>query len=185
MKRKLFIAALVATILCASLGAWWFFCWPEEPPTREALIAIASDAGKTRNTRAKAIFRLFADYIPPNANAAAIREVFGTCDWIAEARVFSQDLQAGEGHPLWALIAGELFSLHLFDHNKRSAWVIYVRLSGGELHDPSRFFGPKAGSDPRTKRVEFALWNLKTGQQEVFDASGRHPPKHEAWRKPF
>jgi hypothetical protein len=187
MKKRWF-ALMIAVYLCVLLAVWLSTRWraekppwrvPEEPPTREALLAIASDPQRDKDARSKAIFRLFAEHIPPNASASTIRKVFGECEWINETRIVSMDVQTGQGQPLWTVIDGTLFCLDLFTPDDVSDWYIYVRLSDAfhSVDDVRRLFNPKAQPDPKIRLVEFALGNRRTGHQEVFDATGRHPPR--------
>jgi hypothetical protein len=149
--------------------------------SHEALLAIAGDAGQTADARGEAVFRLFANYLRPNADAARVREVFGDCDWVAEAQVETCDYHGSPSHPLRTREAGSLFAFDLFvPKGKCSDWIIYVRFSGYN-HSPEevrRFFSPNAEPDTQLRITEFALWNYRTRQQEVFDATGRHPPKY-------
>jgi hypothetical protein len=182
MQRKwLVLGALLGSAAgCAALAEWWHFRRePEEHLSRESLLATACDPGQSPDARGKAVFRLFADYLPHDADAATAHEVFGGCDWIAEAQVIELDMQTGDGHPLWVKVGGTLFCLDLFPPAEgRTDWIIYVRFSDPcSPDDVRRFFSPKAASNPRLRLAESALWNRRTGKQQVFDAVGRHPPK--------
>jgi hypothetical protein len=170
-------------LLLAALAGLLYLCFHRTSDvydSHEALLAIAGDPGQTADARGEAVFRLFANYIRPNADGARVREVFGDCDWVAEAQIETCDYHGSPSHPLRTREAGSLFSFDLFvPKGKCSDWIIYVRFSGSN-HSPEevlRFFSPNAESDPQLKLTEFALWNYRTRKQEVFDATGRHPPK--------
>jgi hypothetical protein len=172
--RKWAVAGLLAT---AGVAAWWFVYGPsQEPVTHESLLAIACDANQGQDARGEAVFRLFSDHVPANADATTVRQVFADCDWIAESTIFELDFQSGQGHPLWVKQAGTLFRLDLFTLGGPSDWIVYVRLSGSQhsATEVRQFFSPRAASDPGMRLQEFALWNARTGKQEVFNATGRH-----------
>jgi hypothetical protein len=105
-----------------------------------------------------------------------MRQVFGDCNWIAEARIFEFSFQSGDGHPIWVERSGSLLRLDLFTKSYRSKWVIYVEFAGYD-HTPEgvkRFFEPAGKLIKSMRLTRFALWNLETHQQEIFDESGRH-----------
>jgi hypothetical protein len=181
MRRKWVLLGVLlgSAAASAALAGWWCFGREEQHPTRESLLAIACDPGQSQDARGKAVFRLFADYLPCDADAATAREVFGGCDWISEAQVIVIDYQAGDGEPLRVKLGGTLYCLDLFlPAQGRTDWIIYVRFSKPcSTEDVKRFFSPDGEPDPGLRLVEFALWNRRTGRQEVFDATRRHPPK--------
>ncbi len=152
---------------------------PQAPSTREYLLSVASDPNQGRDARGQAVSRLFANYVPHDTDAATVHEVFANCDWIAETRIFEFLFQTGQGHPIWVKQAGTLFRLDPFTPDGASKWGIYVEFSGMPLssEDVKRFFDPKAEPDPRFRLTQFALRDGRSGEWEVFDATGHHPPK--------
>src|SRR5205809_261582 len=138
--RFIFCSLLVTSIACAVLG---WLCLPSTvPPSREVLLARASDPFLSPEARGRAVFGLFAHHVPAGATAATIRSVFRDCDWIDNARIHHFMVQTGV-HPLRMEAGSSLFRLDLFteDESSPSEWIMYVRLSEGKTPgDVVRFF---------------------------------------------
>jgi len=148
---------------------------PVQPLTAEELLKIARDTTKTRDERGPAMFRIFADHIPPNSSSNQVREIFDGFDWLSESEVHRFGFQSGV-HPLWIDGKSSLFRVDLFAKDTVSSnWLMYIRLSGGcpEGAELADFFGPKGDAITDATLVEFALWK-RDGGIEIFDAAGRH-----------
>jgi hypothetical protein len=175
MKKKTRVLLLAMTILGALLaGGWWFgrelF---EATPTHEALVATACDPGQTRQARGKAVCRLFADYVPPNADAATIHEVFGGCDWLGETRIYVYGPSSGDPLPLRVINDGEVFR---FDFG--SDYTIHGRFDRrvDSEEEVRRFFNPTIEPKSPLRLIEFAISDFPNRKVEVFGVASRHPP---------
>jgi hypothetical protein len=179
MRKRLVIAAVLIMGITGPVAAWLFLMHPA--PTRESLIALASDGSQPAEARSEAVLRLFAQYVKPGASATEVRQALGAAQWITEAKVYAFEVQSGDGHPLWIRDSGTLFSLDLFAPLGRSDWAMYVRFSGRDhsVTEVKCFFDPRCEPAPEMRLTEFALRWGNVGRWEVFDAAGRHPPRDD------
>jgi hypothetical protein len=179
MRKRVVFATVLILGMTAPLTAWWFLF--HRAPTRESLIALASDRSKPADARSEAVMRLFAQYVKAGASASEVREALGGCEWIAETDVYAFEFQTGDGHPLWIRESGTLFRLDLFAPLGKSDWIMYVRFSGSghSITHVKCFFDPRCEPAPDMRLTDFALRCGRAAQWEVFDARGRHPPRDD------
>jgi hypothetical protein len=95
----------------------------------QVLGRIANDTGSESAVRARAVFMLFANYVRPGANAAAIAEVFPDPRWWDEC--VCQQGEGGAGRLPVRLLAGHtVFFLLLFPTTPPWGWCVCFTLSG-------------------------------------------------------
>jgi hypothetical protein len=181
MATKIISGLCAAVGFCGILAFWWYVHpEPEEHLPLETLRAIVSDPGQSQEAHRKAIIAIFKDYVPPNASATTVRQVFGDCEWIDEVRISQIEATSGEPPVLPAKLGGTFFVLHfLTPDGENSEWSIWLLFSGAyrSPEGVKRFFSPKAAPDSWQRLAEFAIRDYRTNKWEVFDATGRHPPR--------
>jgi hypothetical protein len=120
---------------------------------------VADDASLARETRAEAIFSLFANNVKPPGGAVAMSEIFRCNNWLSDTNLEGVYIVTGWVPIDWTF-SDTAFCLRLFpDKEGLSQWTIYFSLSGScRTAEEARAFLRRAQDlkgNPRLK--EFAL----------------------------
>ena len=130
----------------------------ETPKDSTSLSAVANNPSASQADRSRAVFSLFARFIPAGSSSKAVQQVIGDAKWLNDVHI--------EGvYALGGLIPVEfdfdstVFAISLFPENAGdpwSPWLMYVRLSG-QLKEAQAIAFLHGEADDTVNLVEYAL----------------------------
>jgi hypothetical protein len=148
-----------------------------------ALNTIANNLGNHRAERARAVFKLFANYIKPGQTAAEVHKVLTDTAWLQDTNLHGVYDIAG-WVPVELTTEDTVFGLKLFSEATDSnlgPWMIWFRLTGHDRTEKEAcaFLRGDMTLVGKPQIVEFALCfpserPLHSGRTERFGRRGIH-----------